>query len=408
MDDRGQLSKLEKTRNTIVKLRTVPRSEIPDVLGALIPDLEEMRGIENVPELVVSTSNICLDEMSAELDRVTEVAAELAAANYDDDDDLPPGGTIVGSATVRSTAPPPSQAGAESAAGRTRQGSTMGGTRSSATEIDRTNVDPLQVKMWNRKLGILYFCSELPEDYQMSATQALADSKQQRECNIKVDAVVSVAADEILATLDRRYKKVIDSIATFLENQAGRMATAASNIGDFYLALAKVVEAHRAEQIRLDEQTEDELWDWSEDFRLELEVRENGFEAACDKIRQSITYDELAECFQQVLVILTEIEDSYRAYHGKACYLSDRYPLTLSEEFKSYLLKLGDSFRMEPMVPHPVLHTFDFLTSEMLRLNRKYVTGEEDNANEEEIDENKELEGESEPVETDAAEADKE
>jgi len=371
MEDRGQLSKLDKTRALIVKLRTVPRAEIPDVLEGLMPDLQDMQEVEALPELFTTTLKDTCDDMQAELDRVAAVAQEVAAA--------PDGSTQAGTGTAAaaSSAPPSpsksaSRGGAASSRGRT--GTTGGG------DVDRSTVDPISVKLWNRQLGILYYGSELPEPYRLACEQAFRDTRQQRECNLKVDAVVLDISEDRTATLQRRYKKLIDVIATYLENQAGRMAVGASNLGDFFLATAKLVEAHRAEQIRLDELTEDELFDWKEDFRLELEDREADFENACDKIRQSITHDELVECFTAVLGVLEGIQDSYRAYHGRACYLSDKYPLSLAKEFKEYLEQICDKFVMEPVDPNPMIHSFKFLDSEMVRLNKKYVLEEEEKA----------------------------
>jgi hypothetical protein len=370
MEDRGQLSKLDKTRTLIVKLRTVPRAEIPDVLDGLMPDLSDMREVEALPELFISTLKEIEEDMQSELDRVAKVAEDMANGTLADT------GTQL-STTMGGTVPPTPKGGTR---GSTRGGAGMTGGTTGVGEMDRRFVDSISVKQWNRRLGILFYGSELPEPYRLVCEQAFRDTKEQRECNMKVDAVVLTLSANRLVVLQRRYKKLIDRLATYLENQAGRMAVSASNIGDFFLAIARLAEAHRTEQQRLDDKNEDDLFDWKEDFRLALEDREIELEAACDKIRQSITHEELVQCFQFVLGLLDGIQESYRKYHGRACFLSDRYPLSLAEEFNTFLANINEKFVMEPIEPNPIIHSYKFLDSEMLRLNKSYVLEEQETA----------------------------
>ena len=90
-------------------------------------------------------------------------------------------------------------------------------------------------------------------------------------------------------------------------------------------------------------------------IRLEREDREEQFEAACQRLRASAESESLQENFATVLSILTDIEESYRVYHGKACFASDRYPLYLIDEFKRYTTTMATMFDMIPYYKHPIL-----------------------------------------------------
>ena len=58
-------------------------------------------------------------------------------------------------------------------------------------------------------------------------------------CNKAVDAVVKTQSEKILRRMDKRYKKLIDFIANFLEAQENAFVTCANNVTDFFLRLAR-------------------------------------------------------------------------------------------------------------------------------------------------------------------------
>jgi hypothetical protein len=145
-----------------------------------------------------------------------------------------------------------------------------------------------------------------------------------------------------------------------------------------FAALAKLTETHRQAQKDLDDASEDALWDWKEDFRLELEDREATLEAACDEIRMTTSYDELNKHFDTVQQVLDGIQASYRTYHGRACFLADKHPLSLSQECQEHLLSFCQVLKMAPKMRHPVRTTFRHQDKEMRRLNRTYVQEEQE------------------------------
>ena len=127
------------------------------------------------------------------------------------------------------------------------------------------------------------------------------------------------------------------------------------NIGTFFLKIAKSTEAHRKQQKDLDNKSADALYDLSEDFRIEKEDREIVLEDTCQVMRASTTHEELHANFEKVLEVLELIQDSYRTYHGNACFEADKYPLSLSDEFRTHLLRVSDQFQMLPRPQHAIL-----------------------------------------------------
>ena len=175
-----------------------------------------------------------------------------------------------------------------------------------------------------------------------------------------------------LRQLDKRYKRLTDQITTYLETQASAVAQAASNLCDFFVLVAKMVETHRKAQKGVDNQSADEVWDLKEDFRFELEDREVLYERACQKIRECTKDEELQMHFQEVLSVLDGIAQSYRDFHSNACFANDKYPLMLMHDFRGYLDSVCQTFFLVPDVEHGVVVQYEQTFDETIRLNRKY------------------------------------
>lgn len=233
-------------------------------------------------------------------------------------------------------------------------------------------IDPLLVKAWHRRLAMIFFACDLPEVVQQTVSESITFMREKRQCNLMVDKVVDAQAIKPLERIDKRYKQKIDAIATFCEQQANALATTATNVGDFYFHVAKLVEAHRKRQHDLDERTADDLFDLEDDFRIEREDRETDLETKCQLMRESVGYDELQANFEKVLVVLQDIQDSYRRYHSRACFAADKYPLRLADEFQAWMKSVSGNFGMEPCEDHTVLTRYNGLFDEVIRLNKSF------------------------------------
>lgn len=180
--------------------------------------------------------------------------------------------------------------------------------------------------------------------------------------------------DRELDRLDLKYKRLLDSIVTFLELQTSSLTFSSNQILDFYLKSAQLMESHKAKQSQLDEASLDALWDYKEDNRLACEERESVYQEACKILQRSPDMADLQKNFEAVLQQLNTILENYRLYHGKACFIADQYPVSLADDFTGHMKNLCSLFQMEPITPHRILEEQERLHEINRRLNRKYLT----------------------------------
>ena len=362
---RGRAMQLDQIRNTIVKMRNVPRQDVIPVMQKLMPDLQDMVAIEQFPAVFRSCLRTCMDEMANEITRATAQKEANMVAEMEVKGAMTSSGVSkAGSRGSRST--------------RTRRVSLTRGTsrttRLKTADIELALIDSLALRKWSVKLCVMFYSCDLSEEYQNVIVQTLQAIEDKQSCNTLIDALVTETSEDILNTIDSRYQKLIDKIANFLEVQAASLSVCSGNLCEFYLTAAKIIESHRKLQFDLDEKSMDELWDWKEDFRLEREDREKFFEDACVVLRQSVGHEELQTNFEKVIELLNEIQESYRRYHGRACFLADKHPLSLMKEFKDYMALITSKFEASPKLPHPIITQYNNLINDMNRLNKFYIS----------------------------------
>ena len=118
--------------------------------------------------------------------------------------------------------------------------------------------------------------------------------------------------------------------------------------------------------------SDDLLFNLKEDFRIEREDREVVYEEACQKMRESVSLEELQDNFEAVLGVLGDVQDAYRTYHGNACFAADKYPLSLADEFNTFTLEVGSYFGMQPQESHAILVSYNSIFDETIRLNQRF------------------------------------
>lgn len=377
MEERGRLPRLDTIRATLSKLRTVPRAEVAGVLSALLPDLREMSGYDKMPAKFLSILNDCADGIEAEINRVQDNIDQ--GLGVEDRLNSRPSGSRGGSRggageTASQTQSRTKSKTSTKRSGTTTMGKTAGTTRNVVPEhIRLTTADPLLVKNWTRQLSLMYYVSDFCDDYKQVIVDTLLAIKEVRICNQYVDTVVLAECDKPLNHIDQRYKSLTDLIANFFEVQANALSYSSNKITDFFAKIASIMEAHKASQTTLDEASLDLLWDYSEENRFACEDREAEYEALCTKLRKSADMDELQVNFEAILKQLASILDGYRAYHGQACFLADKHPLSLIDDYAQHMDTICGIFQMQPIAPHFILDTKETLHSQNLRFNKKYL-----------------------------------
>jgi len=358
MQERGRLGQLDKLRALVTKTRTAPRAEVAQVLRALLPELQDLA---ELPQLA--------DDFRASLAAVAgEIAAELEALQQRASDSPTSHAPLVQSPTNASKT--------ASLAGSSRRGGTKNMTHSSGTVATAATggayADPQLVKQWSRRLGILLFGCELPEEHQAACAAALQAVQQQRDCNALVDEAVHRQSDLPSRLLHLQWQHDADRFVGYLEAQAAGFSEVENNLVAFFLALARLVEEHRAKQKQLDDQVADELWDLAEEHRFEKEDNEADYEKACQRIREATKPEELQSHFEEVLQLLDKIQASYRTFHSRSCFAADKHPLLLLDEFCSYMRSLCGSLCLAPHKSHELLRRYDTQFDLVQRLNKSH------------------------------------
>eukprot|EP01041_Mallomonas_annulata_P008913 gene8913-18445_t len=374
--ERGRPILMNQIRNNIIKMKNVGRIEVIAIIEKLIPDLQEILLVDQSSEVFREQIEEIVGDMKFELDRIREEQSAIESARNHN-------AIMSSSSSIMSKASKASFKSKTNNSSRISRMSSRSSLHSSTgigngktkgeNDSEQVLINTILVKTWCNKLSILYFSSEIPMNYQNDFNIVLEEVALQKECNHVIDDVVLTNSNEILLNLDKNYKELIDSITNFLEAQSVSLFTCTTNLSDFYLQIAKFVENHRQFQHNLDEKTMDELWDFKEDHRFEREDKELLYENSCQKLRQSISYNDLENNFEIVLGILDQIQDCYRNYHMKSSYMADKHPLNLILEFKEYLQNICTTFDLTTIQPHPIEVSYDEITERTYRLNKKFI-----------------------------------
>jgi hypothetical protein len=366
LEEKGRLASLDKIRGMVTKLRSAPRSEIAGVMKSLLVELEELNRFEGqLAPLFMTTIRSTSEEMKNELEALDKRIAAVAMAGGALD------GTLKNSKSATKTL--------QNAVNTTMMASTLGKTKSKkggdlkeGTNAVICYVDPMLLKNWQRKLAILFYSSDLPIVYQELCLFINTQVSEQKECNRLVDEVIDQYSTKLLQRMDRVYKKLVDKVTSYLETSANFMFVQTTNLGNFFLKLAKIVELHKSNQKMLDDKAADELWDISEDSRLLLEDLEALYKQTCQKIRESTKQDEIDGHFQEILNILEKIQQEYRGFHQKSCFAADKYPLSLIDEYRSCLMTISTNMFVFPIAHHPIVTEYDRLFDSTERFNRPF------------------------------------
>lgn len=195
----GRSSQLEKIRGLVTKMRTAPRAEVPGVLRSLLSELSDVIAEEmgSVPALFKERIKQIAVEVTEELSLVDRKTSEMMMMMT-----LPKSASITSlamsmtgkpsstsltrmsasSASLSGVIRPPMTAAESNKVGVSSTasvgGSVGGMSRGGKAPPDliaaAASADPTLVKGWNRTLGILFFSSELPSEYQLACTNSLA------------------------------------------------------------------------------------------------------------------------------------------------------------------------------------------------------------------------------------------
>eukprot|EP01038_Epipyxis_sp_PR26KG_P008846 gene8846-11937_t len=354
---------VEMMQKLLIKLRGATKSEIPLLLKSIVVEIEAHKNVEGLPIIFQSQLIEISQEMYKEIGEMDGKQSSMVTHNSKK--------SLIGSTSqLDETASRGSKTtkNTKSADSRRSMGTTSGTVSGVTIQID-SNL----MKQWQRKLTLIYFGCDLPLNSQQTILQCIECMNQQKQCNDLVDEVLANESVAKLRHIDLNYVRTISSIVNYLEMQASSITQTAANVAEFFMLIAKQVELHRQTQKDLDNKSEDEIWDLSEEFRFEKEDLETEYELFCQRIRESTTSEEIRKHFDSVLDVLERIESSYRRYHSNGCFAADKYPLMLMQEFLHYLNATTKVFFLKPDVhAHPILKEYDRIFDSTIRLNQQF------------------------------------
>lgn len=371
MITRGRENAVDRICSFISKLRTVSRAEIPDVVESLITMLEEMN-IDAFPRLFTDT----LSKIICDMNKSLEQAKLKQSEQSNDINPLTRMLSLTGSNFVL-------RSNSLTNSTNNVQRTLMSKTTKKTLETESFSkqiiyIDPMDIKQYHKTLGILFFSSNLSEKCKETIKICQKNLIQQKKSNQIIDEIVVKYSEKILNRIGNEYSNFIDAIVNHLESQAIALSYVCANTTNFYILIGKRIESNKIHQFNLDEKSKDDLWDLSEEYRLQSEDREEELLKACQALRQSINEDQLTENFNMVLKVLDIIQESYTKYHERACYTSDQYELSMIREYRSYLRDCCEIFYVKPMESHAINAFAEELYEKIIRMNLKFYENDDE------------------------------
>jgi Domain of unknown function (DUF4455) len=222
-----------------------------------------------------------------------------------------------------------------------------------------TCFNTILIQSWLEILETVFFSCDLPSQIIQNCEIGIKLLNEKSNCNEIIDTEILKMSDEILIQLNTKYLEIIDTTSLFLENQLKYFDATSDYIINFFENLAVLTESHRNTQKQIQQNNEIEFINLHEEFAREIEQKERQFFILCKTLRESSDAEILNFNFQNVLELLSEIDQNYRIFHEKSCFTADKYPLYLINEFKTFLVNLSGLFFMTPDYDHPINLKFD-------------------------------------------------
>ncbi|CAM9316736.1 unnamed protein product, partial [Laminaria digitata] len=346
VDVEGVLDKQGKTMlrramvDSVERLRKAPKSEIPAILDVLRRQAADLAQVPEIDPLLTS----CLERTTEDIDRVVSTierrgtqsggggsgAARSVGSRVSKRSGV--GGSSRG--TKKKGARSGGSAGGSSAAGSRSLGSSSrgGSSRGGGGWESDIEIDMLQVRAVQRRVGLLASASDLSEEFKEELRGIRAALEQQRVCNAAVDGVVSEEADDELAARLSEQSQLLERSIRSMDARAQELHACAERACTFFAGLSTELETHEENKAAVDEAGEQRMFDRQEDFRLADEDREALVKATTDRVRMAAGEEELDASFTRAMALLDEVEASYREYHKGAYSAAVIHPTEAEQE----------------------------------------------------------------------------
>ncbi|CAM9256084.1 unnamed protein product [Ectocarpus sp. 12 AP-2014] len=336
LDKQGKAGMRRDLADSVERLRKAPKSDIPSILDAMRRQAADLsQQVVGIDPLLAA----CLDHATEDIDRVVDTIERRG-----DSDSVGRGGgaASVGSRVSKRSGMGSSR-GKSTKSGGSASGSSPGGSRSTAgpgrsttsrgggweSEIE---IDMLQVRAVQRRLGMLACASDLSEEFKEVLRSTRAALEQKQSCNKAVDLVVSEEADGELAARFSEQSQLMERALRSMDARAQSLHACAERVCSFFAAVALEVETHEEIEAKIDESGEQRMFKCKEDFRLADEDREDEVKTSTSRVRMAADENELETSFARVMDLLDQVEESYREYHKTAFTAAAVHPAEAAQE----------------------------------------------------------------------------
>eukprot|EP00904_Undaria_pinnatifida_P004042 jgi/Undpi1/13639/HiC_scaffold_9.g03293.m1 len=337
LDKQGKTMLRRGLVDSVERLRKSPKSEIPSILAVLRRQAADLAQVSEIDPLLASS----LERVTEDIDSVVSTIVRRGGGS---------GGGSGAARSVGSRVSKRSGVGSSRGAGRTARsggsggGSSAAGSRSMGSSSrggssrggggweSEIEIDMIQVRAVQRRVGLLASASDLSEEFKQELRGVRAALEQQRVCNAAVDRVVSEEADDELASRLSEQSQLLERSIRSMDARAQELHACAERVCAFFAALSAELEAHEEKKSAIDEAGEQRMFDRQEDFRLDDEDREALVKACTDRVRMAAGEEELEASFARVVALLDEVEGSYREYHKGAYSAALIHPTEAEQE----------------------------------------------------------------------------
>ncbi|CBJ30237.1 conserved unknown protein [Ectocarpus siliculosus] len=335
LDKQGKAGMRRGLADSVERLRKAPKSDIPSILDAMRRQAADLSQVVDIDPLLAA----CLDHATEDIDRVVDTIERRG--------DSDSGGRGGGAASVGSRVSKRSGVGSSrgkgSKSGGSASGSSPGGSRSTGGPRRSTTsrgggweseieIDMLQVRAVQRRLGMLACASDLSEEFKEVLRSTRAALEQKRSCNKAVDLVVSQEADGELTARLSEQSLLMERALRSMDARAQSLHACAERVCSFFAAMALEVETHEEIEAKIDESGEQRMFECKEDFRLADEDREDEVKTSTSRVRMAADENELETSFARVIDLLDQVEESYREYHKTAFTAAAVHPAKAAQE----------------------------------------------------------------------------
>ena len=293
LEKQGKGSFRDALKDTCERLRKGGRPEVPPLLPILEQQVDQLRAVEGLDDLLVS-----------ELSRVSEDVSQLIDDIADQDGEMN-----------------------ERKSMATSRKSSKRGATTAYTGYEGPAIDMVAVRSAQKRVAMMMCVCELEPEH-ISLLGDVQDALEQKTvCNIAIDEVCSNECEGVIAKRHEEHSDLAKEVTQYLEKQSSSLCKDACQTCDFYERVGKAVEANHKNISDMDEAMEDDLFDIKEDQRVRNEDTEEELRQACHDTRHAADADALEIAFANVIKLLTVVEDQYRDYQLTARNKAEEHPV---------------------------------------------------------------------------------